>query len=257
MFESMSDFLMIALGVVVLLCVFLFVVPAILRGVIVRRTGDVRTMNWRDRVELRYRSLPFYYWMFARYKLRMDPMFGELPQFIAEGPGIERAIDIGCGYGVPGCVLQEFYADLRIYGIEPNARRARVAGRVFGERGQVWPIAAPWNDAPPLPEIVDLVTVIDVIHYLPDEELDRMLRQIRARMTGGGRLILRAAMPRPARATWSWRSGAIDRWMHRTRLSLRSKESVRSILDRTGFAVEQVVDSGNNKEMAWFAGRAR
>lgn len=256
MLATINHLYLMILVMVGLIVFFLFVLPAVLRRLIPRTSSNDKTMSWRDRVEWRYRPLSFYYWMFARFKLRMDPMFDELPQFIEHCPDVQTAMDVGCGYGVPGCMMLEFHPEIHVYGIEPNARRAQIASRVYGERGQVWAIPAPWDEPEGFPESVDLVMVIDMIHYLSDESLEKMLSQIRSHMPEGGRLVLRAAMPRPERTTLTWLSGAYDRWAYRDTLSLRPKEQIKTILTRHGFEIQKVVDSGQRREMAWLIGRA-
>src|ERR1700693_1411291 len=80
---------------------------------------------WRERVELRYQNQGTSVWMFARFKLRLDPMFRELPEFLRDTPSARIAMDLGCGHGVAGCSLLEWFPGLKLYGIEPSFDRVR------------------------------------------------------------------------------------------------------------------------------------
>ncbi len=124
--------------VVMLLIVQVFLAPRLLRAWlgVKRDAGEPKT--WQDRVELRYQDLDTGLWMFARFKLRLDAMFRDLPQFLEDIPPIRTALDLGCGRGVAGCSLLEWFPELTLYGIEPNPKWVRAAAAAFGERGRVF-----------------------------------------------------------------------------------------------------------------------
>jgi len=65
------------------------------------------------RTVLRYRHLPGYPRIFARFKMMMDPMFQELDQYV-QNP--RRMMDIGCGFGVPAAWLMELYPQAKVFG---------------------------------------------------------------------------------------------------------------------------------------------
>jgi len=91
------------------------------------------------RVQEHYRTLEAYPRMFARYKLRLDPMFTDLPKILAQGMENDRQVrtilDIGCGYGVPACWCLEYCPQAAVYGIDPDPERIRVAALATGSRG--------------------------------------------------------------------------------------------------------------------------
>ena len=62
-------------------------------------------------------------------------MFSELPRFFESSRQLRTVIDIGCGFGVPACWLIENFAELNIYGLDPDNNRVRIASRALGPRG--------------------------------------------------------------------------------------------------------------------------
>ena len=85
------------------------------------------------RTVLRYRHLPAYPRIFARFKMMIDPMFKELHKYV-QNP--RRIIDIGCGYGIPATWLLEIYPQAKVYGLEPDEERVLIANRAIGNRGR-------------------------------------------------------------------------------------------------------------------------
>lgn len=139
---------------------------------------------------------------FARGKLRHDPVFRAI---VAHGliPDGARLVDLGCGQGV----LPAFLVAARGYyerGEWPAAwpppprlasvlgvdlrRRAIAAARVaLGERatfevGDVREAAIP---------PCDVVVILDVLHYVPVPDQDRVLARCATALAPGGRLLLR------------------------------------------------------------------
>ena len=117
-------------------------------------------------------------------------MFSELPQILKSCDGISTIIDIGCGYGVPANWLLEQFLEAKIYGIDPNRRRVRIAAIAVGEKGSISLGRAP--HIPTVPEQVDLVVMLDIIQYLNDDELKMTLDRLCKKFHRNSRLIVRA-----------------------------------------------------------------
>lgn len=139
---------------------------------------------------------------FARGKLRHDPVFRAI---LARGlvPDGARLVDLGCGQGVLPAFLLAARAHYErgewpsawpppprlasVFGVDLR-RRAIAAGRIaLGERaafevGDVRTAAIPPCDA---------VAILDVLHYVPVPDQERVLARCAAAFAPGGVLLLR------------------------------------------------------------------
>lgn len=144
-------------------------------------------------------------WHFARGKLGGDPLFAALA---CDGllPAEGRYLDLGCGQGLLASWLR---AATALHGdggwpgeLAPPPRIAAYHGldlrpAAIGQArlalaGSPFPIRLEVGDLRgcPLPE-ADVVTLFDVLHYLPDDAQENLLRRIRRHLPAHGRLLLR------------------------------------------------------------------
>jgi len=189
---------------------------------------------------------------FARGKLRHDPVFRAI---VARGliPDGTRLVDLGCGQGVlpaflvaargcyergewpaawppPARLASVLGVDLRRRAIA--AARVALGGRATVEVGDV-------RDAeiPPC----DVVAILDVLHYVPVPDQDRVLARCATAITPGGRLLLRVcdadAGVRAAITRLSDQAITLLRggW---PRLHTRGLKSWITAVERVGFGVE-------------------
>ncbi len=203
----------------------------------------------------RYRFMAAYPRLFAHFKLLTDPMFAELPDLLAKEGEVRFIIDIGSGYGVPGTWCLARFPKARVYGIEPDEERVCVAGRVMAERGTIILGRAP--QVPITPEPADLALMLDMAHYLSDEEFKLTLQRIYQGLKPAGRLIMRAVIPPETRRSMLWRLEQIRVRLFHIPAYFRKTEQLRALLVQAGFQVETMAISGNNPEMFWFVGRTR
>lgn len=202
------------------------------------------------RVILRFRLLPGYPRVFARFKMRMDPMFRELDQYV-KNP--RRIIDIGCGFGVPATWLLEIYPQAQVFGLEPDEERARIANRVIGSRGYVQAGLAP--DLPAVDGSVDYVMMLDMLHYLDDGALQLALRRIYEKLETGGTLLIRATVPSERKIPWK-------RWMETLHLKMtkipqrfRPEKQIAGVMGQAGFRVSVHASPTAGVEEKWFIGK--
>ena len=138
----------------------------------------------------RYRHLEAYPRLFARFKILLDPMFPRLADFVRPS---WKIIDVGCGYAVPAAWLLAIYPDLKFLACDPREERARIAARVLGKSGRVFPCRA--LDLPLENEGADAVLLLDVLHYFSDSDLREFLGRIRSVLSVEGRLVIRVTIP--------------------------------------------------------------
>jgi predicted exporter/SAM-dependent methyltransferase len=242
-----------ALGIAAAACGAFVILPPLLR----RTFPGREAVEWRQETGedprraavRRFAGLSAHARLFARFKLRLDPMFAKLAALV----GTPRTIlDVGCGQGVPGAYLLARLPDAHVTGVEPDAERMCIAARAFGPRGTAVVGAAP--DLPAEPARVDAVICLDVIHQLSDGQLAATLRGVRARLGAGGRFVLRATVPG---------SGAVPfmrRWemlrLHRagTAARYRTAAELRAAFADAGLAVETEQPSAPGSEELWLVG---
>ncbi|MDD8025899.1 MAG: MMPL family transporter [Acidobacteriota bacterium] len=186
-------------------------------------------------VRRRYRHLEAYPRLFARLKLRLDPMFAELSDIV---PGRGLVLDVGCGYGVPGAWLLARSPGLRVAGLEPNPKRAAAARYVFGDRGTVEAGAAP--SLPGGSEAADTALLLDVVQELSDEDFEATLRALAGRLKPGGCLVIRTTIPGTARMSWPVRLEAWKNKVRRRPIRLRTPDELTAAVSAAGFSVERL-----------------
>jgi len=152
-----------------------------------------------------YRSTGRFNYRWARGKLAHDPIFAALIEQSVFPDGA-RVLDLGCGRGLlPAWLLaaEQLAAQgdwptavappkgLRFRGVEVMAREADCGNRalqpIHGQRVELSGgdmRSADLSDS-------DAITILDVFHYIPHAEQERMLDQIRAALGPGGLLVTR------------------------------------------------------------------
>jgi SAM-dependent methyltransferase len=152
-------------------------------------------------------------WEFARGKLRRDPVYRTL----VEGglhPG-HTLVDIGCGQGLALAAVAEARRHAqedawpaasvppvftRMVGIESRARVARLAARALAFDAEIVHDSAPGG----LPSTISAALLLDVLHLMDDQDQQRLLNTIAARLEPGGILLVREAD-----AAGGWRFQAV------------------------------------------------
>lgn len=145
----------------------------------------------------RYRPAGRWTYHFARGKLTRDPLF---PALLTPGllPAQGSYLDLGCGQGLLAAWLRAAaHAPstapapqlTRYHGIELHAAtvgRGRIA---FGDDPAIQLHVGDMTTAPLPP--ADVVTLIDVLHYIPTAAQDALLARIRSALPPHARLLLR------------------------------------------------------------------
>ena len=207
------------------------------------------TSEHTRRTIARYRHLPGYPRIFARFKIKLDPMFGELDRYV-KNPRL--LIDIGCGWGVPATWLLELYPQARVIGLEPDVKRVLIARRVIGARGSVQTGRAP--DLPDVEGRASHVLMLDMLHYLDDEELKLVLERIYEILEPDGSLLIRATVPVPGKIPWKRRIEMLHLKMIGVPERFRPEGIVSHFMKEAGFAVEVHASQTPGVEEKWFVG---
>lgn len=206
------------------------------------------------RVRLRYQTLEAYPRMFARFKLRYDPLFADLERLLAHRQAeIRTIIDIGCGWCVPGCWCLEQFAGAEVYGLDPDPERVRAAEQAICGQGRIVRGSAPAMPSAPHP--ADLLLLLDMLHYLDDATAEALLRNSLQALNSNGLLVLRCTILPAGRRSWLWhveelriRAAGWQAW-HRSRAQLED------LLAAAGFTIVISEVSAVNQELAWLIGR--
>ena len=240
-----------------LLGTFLLLPPLLERYFAERRCKSLVPSEKKDirtRIRAHYRTLEAYPRMFARFKLQFDPMFEELPRYLAYRVNAKAIIDIGCGYGVPACWCLEYFREAQVYGIDPNPERVRVTAVATGDRGS---ISVGW--APEIPEVaqpVDIVLLLDILHYLDDATVAALFRKSFAALAKEGILVTRFVIMPGGRPSWSWHLEDRRIRISRRQPWYRSPEKVSQLMQKAGFTISLSEVSVGNPELVWIVGRA-
>ncbi len=138
-------------------------------------------------VKQRYAALGRFQAGWAGGKTSADPVFWALHERM---PQSGRWLDVGCGEGLLAVYLNSAGHFLQAYGIDPDKDRVMQATALLGEGFSV-------GDARALDAVGlaggewDVITCIDVLHYLPAEDQRAVLASFVARLRMGGLLLIR------------------------------------------------------------------
>ncbi len=231
---------------------FLIVPPLVKRALVPvelpPETLEAGSARHTERTLLRYRTIETTPRLFARWKLRLDPMFPRLATFM-KNP--RRILDIGCGYGVPSVWLLELFPAAPVACIDPDGERVRVAGRALGPRGEARTGRAP--EIGGLPDGADTALILDVIHMLDDGELRETLATLHGKLLPGGRLVIRVTIPAGRGSAWMRRIEEHRLKRHRLSPRYRSREVLETMIRAAGFKIVTVEGPAvQRREEFWF-----
>jgi len=218
-----------------------------------RDKNEIQTGTLEQRLLRRYRLLEAYPRMFARFKIKFDPLFSELPRLLAEHQAIKTILDIGCGYGVPACWCLEYLPGATVIGLDPDPDRVRVAGRAAGARGMMVVGAAP--ELPDVAHPVDAILLLDMLHYLDDQQLAATLARSTQLLAQGGILIVRFVVQPPGKRSFLWHVEDLRVRIAGRRPWYRTPEHLTGMVTAAGF-LDLQLSAASNSELFWMVGRA-
>lgn len=102
---------------------------------------------------------------------------------------------------------------------------------------------------------MDAVLLLDMLHYLTNEDLEELLSRLKIMLNSRGRLIIRVTIPED--------KFSFQRWVETTKMRLkglqpyfRSEDEMSQALNRAGFKLELVESTASGREETWFIARA-
>jgi len=207
----------------------------------------------REEASRKYLETGIPNWEFVRAKLKFDTVFdylirsGDLSQ---DG----RLLDLGCGRGILLALVAsartlfkggDWPAEgppppgvLELTGVESRNRLVRTARTALGEEAEIREEDLATFDPPSC----RIAVLLDVLHFLPFDDQERLLRRVAAAIEPGGSLILRepdaAAGARFALTRFAGRLFAILRGRWKRRLYFRSANSWMELVRQSGLSPE-------------------
>ena len=168
---------------------------------------------------------------YVRAKLARDPMYEAVLQYVRERS--EPLLDVGCGVGVLEAFLRERGVQVPIVGIDFDGAKIAVARQVVPDA------AFHEADARSLPSFHGTVVILDVLHYLTNDEQQQLLLQALDR-TSGLVIVRDAVRDRSMR----YRLTVVEetfaravRWLHVPRLNFPTVEQIVAPFHARGFEV--------------------
>jgi SAM-dependent methyltransferase len=220
-----------------------------------KQDDSLASLDLATRICRRYRTLEPYPRLFTRFKLRLDPLFVDLPLMLAARKEIKIIVDIGCGYGVPACWCVETYKEALVFAIEPDAERVRVASLALGDRGVVTRGFAP--DMPPVPGgEADVVLLLDMLHYVDEATVATLFSRSFQILADGGIVALRCSILPAGQPSWAWRWEERRNRVAKQKVWFRSPEMLAELLRAAGFVIV-VKEISANPELVWLVAMAQ
>ncbi len=134
----------------------------------------------------RYRAAGRFAHGFARGKLSGDPAYATVAEHL---PSQGTLLDVGCGEGYLLSLARAVKPALELVGMDHDERRVALAQAALGGEPRVELLVGDLRslDLPP----ADMITCLDVLHYMPPHEQDAVLARLVAVLAPGGTLLVR------------------------------------------------------------------
>lgn len=132
----------------------------------------------------------------GRFKIFRQRFLDEIGQYL---PHRGRALDIGCGFGLFALYYAQIHPELEVHGFDLSERRVQMARRAATKIGAS-NASFHVQNATDLraQERFDAIYMLDVIHHVPVDAVEELLREVRASLAPGGVLLVKELDTEPA-----------------------------------------------------------
>ena len=149
---------------------------------------------------------------YVRGKLKYDPVFGDVIDWVRKCPVSEPLLDVGCGLGLLSHWLRARDIDTPILAIDPDSRKIEAA-RAAAIRAGLCNVEI--KQAGALDDFglrFGGIFLLDVLHYLPPPDRDKFLSEAASSLPAGGVVYIRNGL-----RDGSWRHTAtrVEEWFVR------------------------------------------
>jgi 2-polyprenyl-3-methyl-5-hydroxy-6-metoxy-1,4-benzoquinol methylase len=145
----------------------------------------------------------------GRFKIFRQRFLDEIGQYLPERGSV---LDIGCGFGLFALYFAQTHPDLAIHGYDLNPRRVEMARRAAEEIGvhnahfhvqnavdhKAGGTSESQRSEPGTDRRFDAVYMLDVVHHVPPETVENLLREVRDSLNPGGLLLVKELDTKPA-----------------------------------------------------------
>ena len=170
----------------------------------------------------------------ARFLILRQRFLDEIGQYL---PADGDVLDIGCGFGLFSLYYAQVYPRARFHGIDLDARRIARASRAAARLG-LENVAYAVGDARGYRAARELraVYMLDIIHHIPPETVEPLLRELWRSLMPEGRLVVKDVDTRPIYKRWF--THALDRLVSPGGvIHYWPADRLQGLLERVGFRV--------------------
>jgi 2-polyprenyl-3-methyl-5-hydroxy-6-metoxy-1,4-benzoquinol methylase len=185
----------------------------------------------------RYRAAGRFAHGFAKGKMSGDPAYATVVERL---PHRGTLLDVGCGEGYLLALARVARPGLALVGVDHDERRLALARRALADEPAVELLVGDLRDHD-LPQ-ADMITCLDVLHYMPPEQQDAVLARLAATLAPWGLLLLRDGQAdgglRSTLLRWSETIAVAVGRHHGDGVFFRPARALRGALEALGLEVE-------------------
>ena len=149
----------------------------------------MRESNKLPAIIASYDSLIIRLYVRIRFYILRQRFLNEIRQYL---PKSGRILDIGCGFGLFSLFYAIKYPKASLYGIDLNGKRiesAKKAANKLGLTNVHYSVGSATNL--PVSTNYDAVYMLDIVHHIPENEVEPLIKNIHKLLPGNGNLLIK------------------------------------------------------------------